>query len=168
MPRCIRSDWPWDPPAEIFSKAYWSKFWKLFIFNQSGFTGWDFSWYSCWCTVMNTQLGKCVHCLPLSANVYSDITSGLGSKSYPKMILEVLESAYWFLSYGKVVFHCQLTCTVTSWVDWAQKSTLKWLFKCWNLPTGSWIMVRSSSIVSWHVQGHHEWTGLKKTTLKWL
>ena len=29
------------------------------------------------------------------------------------MILEVLESAYWFLSYGKVVFHCQLTCTVT-------------------------------------------------------
>ena len=162
MPHCIRSDWPWDPPAEIFSKAYWSKFWKLFIFNQSGFTGWDFSWYSCWCTVMNTQLGKCVHCLPLSANVYSDITSGLGSKSYPKMILEVLESAYWFLSYGKVVFHCQLTCTVTSWVDWAQKSTLKWLFKCWNLPTGSWIMVRSSSVVSWCVQRHHEWTGLEK------
>ena len=39
----------------------------------------------------------------MSADFYSDITNGLGSKNYPKLTLQVLESAYWFLSYGKVI-----------------------------------------------------------------
>ena len=52
--------------------------------------------------------------------------------------------------------------TETSRVNWAQKTTPNWSLKCWNLPTGSWVMVRSSSIVSWCVQRHHEWTGLEK------
>ena len=88
--------------------------------------------------------------------------NGLGLKNYPKLTHPVLESAFWFQSYGKVVFHCQLMCTVTSRVDWPRKTTSKWLFKCWNLPTGYWVMVRSSSVVSWCVQRHHEWTGLEK------
>ena len=88
--------------------------------------------------------------------------NGLGLKNYPKLTLPVLESAFWYLSYGKVIFHCQLMCTLTSWVDLPQKTTLNWSLKCWNLPSGSWVMVRSSSMVSWCVQWHHEWTGLEK------
>ena len=100
--------------------------------------------------------------LPLSADVHSAITSWLGLKNYPKFTLEASESAYWFLSYSKVVFHCQLMCTVPSRVYWAWKTTPNWPLKHQNLPTGSWVMVRSSSIVSWCVQWHHEWTWLKK------
>ena len=57
--------------------------------------------------------------LLLSADVYTDIMNELGLKNYPTLTLHVLESAYWYLSYGKVVFRCQLMCTLTSGVDWA-------------------------------------------------
>ena len=93
--------------------------------------------------------------------VFSDITSILGLKKYPKLTFQELESAYWFLSYGKVIFHCQLMCTVPSQVDWAWKTTPNSPMKHQNLPIGSWVIVRLSSIVSWCVQCHHERTGLK-------
>jgi len=93
---------------------------------------------------------------------FSDITSRLGLKKYPKLTFQELESAYWFLSYGKVIFHCQLMCTVPSQVDWAWKTTPNSPLKHQNLPIGSWVIVRLSSIVSGCVQCHHKCTGLKK------
>ena len=56
---CLHSTDHESPSAQIFSKADWSKFWKLFICNQSGFTGLGDSWYSCCCSVTNTQLSPC-------------------------------------------------------------------------------------------------------------
>ena len=51
---------------------------------------------------------------------------GMAIKNYPKLTLfNALESAHWFLSYGKVVFHCQLMCTVSSPLYWARKTTPK-------------------------------------------
>ena len=94
--------------------------------------------------------------------VFSDITSRLGLKKYPKLTFQELESAYWFPSYGKVVFHCQLMCTVPSQVDWAWKTTPNSPMKHQNLPIGFWVIVRLSSIVSWCAQCHHNLTGLEK------
>ena len=62
---CLHSTDHEPPSAEIFSKADWSKFWKLFIFNQSGFTGLGDSRYSCCCSVTNTQMSPCVQDLML-------------------------------------------------------------------------------------------------------
>ena len=41
----------------------------------------------------------------ISADLYSDLTIGLGMKNYPKMTPHMLQSAHWFQSYGKVFFH---------------------------------------------------------------
>ena len=51
---------------------------------------------------------------------------GMAVNNYPKLTLfDALESAHWFLSYEKVVFHCQLMCTDSSPLYWAQKTTPK-------------------------------------------
>ena len=48
-----------------------------------------------------------------------------GEEVYAQKAPFLLTPAYWFLSYGKVVFHCQLMCTVSSPLYWAQKTTPK-------------------------------------------
>ena len=49
----------------------------------------------------------------MSADLYSDLTIGLGMKNYPKLTPHMPQSIHWFKSYGDF-FQCQLICTVTS------------------------------------------------------
>ena len=113
--------------------------------RSSSIVSWCVQWHHKW-----TRLKKLPHkCTGLEEIPQIDFS-------------RTIESAYWFLSYGKVVFHCQLMCTVPSQVVWAWKTTPNSPLKHQNLPIGSWVIVRLSSIVSWCVQCHHKCTGLKK------
>ena len=47
------------------------------------------------------------------ADLYSDLTNGLGMKNYPKMTPHMLQSAQWFQSYKEFFLSCQLICTLT-------------------------------------------------------
>ena len=41
----------------------------------------------------------------MSADVYTDLTNGLGMKNYPKLTPHMLKSLHWLPSYGEVFFH---------------------------------------------------------------
>ena len=41
----------------------------------------------------------------MSADVYTDLTIGLGMKNYPKLTPHMLKSLHWLPSYGEVFFH---------------------------------------------------------------
>ena len=69
-----------------------------------------------WAWKINPKWSLICHILPIgsrvmersssmSADLYSDLTIGLGMKNYPKMTPHMPHSAHWFQSYGKVFFH---------------------------------------------------------------
>ena len=57
----------------------------------------------CWNTSNGCQvMGKSSS---MSADVYTDLTIGLGMKNYPKLTPHMLKSLHWLPSYGEVFFH---------------------------------------------------------------
>ena len=110
----------------------------------------DWSWKTtpkCPLTLWNPSTGSEVTeiSFSMSADVYSDLTIGLALKNYPKMSPHMLKLIHWIQSYNDIsilsadLYSC--TADLTSPLDWPEKTTPKWPFKCWNWSTGSKVIM---------------------------
>ena len=78
----------------------------------------------------------------MSADLYSDLTNGLGMKNYPKMTPHMLQSAQWLQSYKDFfIMSADLYTDLTIVFD--SKITPKGHLKCPNPFTGSKVMLVS-------------------------
>ena len=120
----------------------------------------------------------------MSADLYTDLTIGLGMKNYPKMTPHMSYSMHWFPNYMKVIFHvswfvhCLIPC-LGSQVTWRSSSMSADLYSdltigldMKNYPKMTPHMFYSMHCfpsymkvvfnVSWMVQWPHHWIGHEK------